>query len=149
MEPVRQKDKPLANSPKLGPVKGFRDFSGKEAERREEIRRTIVGTFEKYGFEPAETPVIESEEFVKQGNPSDEVISDIFKLQDKGKRKLALRYEFTFQLKGGGGISNVRIKGSRTGLFSGVNQRQAQDSGSSPSAMWIVLVAVLRRRQRS
>jgi len=32
-------------------------------------------------------------------NSGDEVISDIFKLKDKGKRKLALRYEFTFQLK--------------------------------------------------
>lgn len=96
---VRQKDKPLANSSKLGQVKGFRDFSGEEARKRAEIRKIIESTFEKYGYEPAETPVIESEEFVKEGNPNDEVISDIFKLQDKGKRKLALRYEFTFQLK--------------------------------------------------
>src|SRR3990167_7800987 len=81
------------------PVKGFRDFSGKEAEIREEIRNTIVRTFERYGFEPVETPVIESEEFVKQGNQEDEAISDIFKLKDKGGRNLALRYEFTFQLK--------------------------------------------------
>src|SRR3990172_4073336 len=99
MEPVRQKDEPLANLSKLGPVKGFRDFSGEEAVKREEIRRIIVSTFEKYGFEPAETPVIEAEEFVKSGNQNDEAVSDIFKLQDKGKRKLALRYEFTFQLK--------------------------------------------------
>ena len=34
-----------------------------------------------------------------KGNSLDEVISDIFKLKDKGKRNLALRYEFTFQLK--------------------------------------------------
>jgi len=83
----------------MEPVKGFRDFSGEEAVKREEIRRIIVSTFEKYGFEPAETPVIEAEEFVKSGNQNDEAVSDIFKLQDKGKRKLALRYEFTFQLK--------------------------------------------------
>ncbi|MDO8549337.1 MAG: HisS family protein, partial [Ignavibacteria bacterium] len=96
---VRQKDKPSANVPMLGPVKGFRDFSGKEAEKREEIRKIIVSTFEKYGFEPAETPIIESEEFVRGENQSDEAVSDIFKLQDKAERKLALRYEFTFQLK--------------------------------------------------
>jgi len=50
---------------------------------------------------PCETPIIEYEDFVKQGNENseDEAVSDIFKLQDKGKRKLALRYEFTFQLK--------------------------------------------------
>jgi len=98
-EPVRQKDEPLANSPKLGLVKGFRDFSGEEAVKRAEIMRIIADTFEKYGFEPAETPIIEQEEFVRGENSSDEAVSDIFKLQDKGKRNLALRYEFTFQLK--------------------------------------------------
>ena len=50
-------------------------------------------------LEPAETPVIEYEEFVRGNNQNDEAISDIYKLQDKGKRNLALRYEFTFQLK--------------------------------------------------
>jgi histidyl-tRNA synthetase len=80
-------------------VKGFKDFSGKEAEKREEIRKLIVETFEKSGFEPAETPIIEKEEFLKSGNEEDEAVSDIFRLRDKGKRKLALRYEFTFQLK--------------------------------------------------
>ncbi|MCX6749172.1 MAG: ATP phosphoribosyltransferase regulatory subunit [Candidatus Pacearchaeota archaeon] len=80
-------------------VKGFQDFSGKEARKRKEIRQIIVETFEKYGFEPAETPIIEREEFVRGENKQDEAVSDIFKLQDKGKRALALRYEFTFQLK--------------------------------------------------
>jgi len=81
------------------PVKGFRDFSGEEAEKRRAIKEIIVDTFEKYGFEPAETPIIEQEEFVRGENKSDEAVSDIFKLQDKGKRNLALRYELTFQLK--------------------------------------------------
>ncbi len=80
-------------------VKGFKDVSGKEAEKRESIRKILVETFEKYGFEAAETPVIEYEKFVKGDNSEDEAVSDIFKLKDKGKRKLALRYEFTFQLK--------------------------------------------------
>ncbi|HKL24060.1 MAG TPA: HisS family protein, partial [Candidatus Nanoarchaeia archaeon] len=60
-----------------------------------------------YGFQPAETPVIEYEDFVtgreddnsKESNQEDEAISDVFKLKDKGERNLALRYEFTFQLK--------------------------------------------------
>ncbi len=80
-------------------VKGFNDFLGENARKREEIRKILVATFEKYGFEPAETPIIEYEEFVKEGNSQDEAVSDVFKLQDKGKRKLALRYELTFQLK--------------------------------------------------
>jgi histidyl-tRNA synthetase len=80
-------------------VKGFKDFSGEEAEKRAEIRKILVETFERYGFEPAETPIVEYEEFVRGENAQDEAVSDTFKLQDKGKRKLALRYEFTFQLK--------------------------------------------------
>lgn len=80
-------------------VKGFRDYTGQEAVKRKKIMEIIEGTFQNYGFEPAETPVIEYEEFVKSGNENDEAVSDTFKLQDRGKRKLALRYEFTFQLK--------------------------------------------------
>ncbi len=77
-------------------VKGFRDI---EASKRILIRNLIGETFKLYNFEPVETPIIEYKKFVKGENPDDEAISDIFKLQDKGKRKLALRYEFTFQLK--------------------------------------------------
>jgi len=80
-------------------VKGFKDYSGKEAQKRAEIKKIIVETFEKYGFEPAETPTIEYEDFVKGENSEDEAVSDIFRLKDRGKRNLALRYEFTFQLK--------------------------------------------------
>jgi histidyl-tRNA synthetase len=83
----------------MNTVKGFQDFVGEDSKKREAIRKILVETFERYGFEPMETPVIEYEEFVKGDNASDEAVSDIFKLQDKGKRKLALRYEFTFQLK--------------------------------------------------
>jgi len=80
-------------------VKGFKDYLGEEAQKKAEIRKVLVSTFERYGFEPAETPIVEYEEFVKGENTDDEAVSDIFKLQDKGKRKLALRYELTFPLK--------------------------------------------------
>ncbi|MEM4605496.1 MAG: HisS family protein [Candidatus Pacearchaeota archaeon] len=80
-------------------VKGFRDFLGEEAKRREKIIEIIKKVFKKYGFEPAETPIIEYEEFVRGNNQNDEAVRDIFKLKDRGERNLALRYEFTFQLK--------------------------------------------------
>ncbi len=80
-------------------VKGFKDYDGEEALKRAKIREIVVGTFEEFGFEPAETPVIEDEEFVKGDNEKDEAVSDVYRLGDKGGRKLALRYEFTFQLK--------------------------------------------------
>jgi len=80
-------------------AKGFSDYTGEAALKRAKVREVIEETFRLYGFQSAETPIIEYEEFVKGENQGDEAISDIFRLQDKGKRKLALRYEFTFQLK--------------------------------------------------
>ncbi len=80
-------------------VKGFKDYTGEEAEKRQKIKGILARTFRKYGFELAETPIIENEEFVKGGNANDDAVSDTYKLKDKGDRKLALRYEFTFQLK--------------------------------------------------
>src|SRR3990167_4248335 len=80
-------------------VKGFKDYTGDEAEKRAEVKKIIEGAFAKYGSEPAETPIIEYAQFVRGENKQDEAVSDIFQLQDKGKRELALRYEFTFQLK--------------------------------------------------
>ncbi|MEK6895296.1 MAG: ATP phosphoribosyltransferase regulatory subunit [Nanoarchaeota archaeon] len=80
-------------------VKGFKDYTGEEAIKRAEVRKIIIDNFERYGFEPAETPIVEYEDFVKGENQNDEAVSDIFKLKDKGERALALRYEFTFQLK--------------------------------------------------
>lgn len=93
MEKMTDKNSKMEN------VKGFRDFTELDALKRERIKEIIVQKFKNYGFEPAETPVIEYEKFVKGEGQEDEVISDIFKLRDKGDRKLALRYEFTFQLK--------------------------------------------------
>jgi len=80
-------------------VKGFRDYTGEEARKRDKIIQIIRNIFELYGFEPAETPIIESEDFAKGENIADQAVRDIFKLSDRGERKLALRYEFTFQLK--------------------------------------------------
>jgi len=82
-------------------VKGFKDYIGEEAKKRADVKKLIIFLFERYGFSPVETPIVEYEEFVKgpEAQSNDEAVSDIFKLQDKGKRKLALRYEFTFQLK--------------------------------------------------
>jgi len=80
-------------------VKGFKEFSGEEAMKRKKIKEALDRYFSLYGYGPAETPIVEFEEFVKGDNSNDEAVSDTFKLQDRGKRKLALRYEFTFQLK--------------------------------------------------
>jgi len=80
-------------------VKGFSDFVGTDALKRARVRKIIQNEFELYGFEPVESPAIENEDFVVGENVNDEAVRDVFRLEDRGKRKLALRYEFTFQLK--------------------------------------------------
>jgi len=81
----------------MEPIKGFRDIE--DSSKRNRIVSIIQKVFELYSFQAVETPIIEYEEFVKSNNQNDEAVSDIFKLKDRGDRKLALRYEFTFQLK--------------------------------------------------
>jgi len=81
-------------------VKGFQDFLGTRADEFALIKELARQTFEKYNFQELQTPIIEQREFVTSGtDEGDDAISEIFKLEDRGKRKLALRYEFTFQLK--------------------------------------------------
>ena len=80
-------------------IKGFRDIE--DSNKRIVIRNLIERIFRVYDFKPVETPTIENEKFVRGDNLDNDLISEVFKLQDKGKRKLALRYEFTFQLKSG------------------------------------------------
>lgn len=84
---------------KTDTVKGFKDFIGEDAQKRAKLKRIIEEQFEKYGFEPAETPIVEFENFVTGGNSNDEAVRDVFRLKDRGERELALRYEFTFQLR--------------------------------------------------
>ncbi len=79
-------------------VKGFRDILPEEALKREKVRGIIAEICKKYGFVPLETPTIEYEELVKGDNELDEAVSTIYKLKDRADRKLALRFEFTFQL---------------------------------------------------
>jgi len=78
-------------------VKGFKDTL--DASKKLVIKNIIENIFKLYNYDAVETPIIEYEKFVKGNNSQDEAVSDIFKLKDKGKRNLALRYEFTFQLK--------------------------------------------------
>jgi histidyl-tRNA synthetase len=84
---------------KTDTVKGFQDYTGEEALKRAKIKKIIQEQFELYGFEPAETPTVEFKEFVEGDNPNDEAVSGTFKLEDRGGRDLALKYESTFQLK--------------------------------------------------
>jgi len=78
-------------------VKGFKDTE--DASKKNFVRNVIEDTFKSYNYNPVDAPIIETEKFVRGENSDDEAVSSIFKLKDRGKRDLALRYELTFQLK--------------------------------------------------
>lgn len=78
-------------------LKGFRDFLPKEARKRQYVIRQLTEVFESYGFEPLETPALEYEE-VLLGKYGDEGDKLMYRFEDQGKRKVALRYDQTVPL---------------------------------------------------
>jgi len=83
-------------------VKGFQDYLPPESLKRKAITEIAEKYFKLYGFLPVETPIIEFDALMSSPDlPSegeDDAVSERFRLQDRGKRNLGLRYEFTFQL---------------------------------------------------
>lgn len=75
-------------------LKGFRDFLPKEKRRRDLVMRKITATFEKFGFEPIETPTLEYRETI-MGKYGDEADKLVYSFKDKGERAVALRYDQT------------------------------------------------------
>ena len=78
-------------------LKGFRDFLPKEAKKRQYVLDILRKVFESYGFEPLETPALEYEE-VLTGKYGDEGEKLMYKFEDRGGRKVALRYDQTVPL---------------------------------------------------
>jgi len=82
---------------KIQTLKGFRDYLPLEAKKRQYLINMLKTVFETYGFEPLETPVLEYEEILtgKYGEESEKLI---YKFEDLGKRKVAMRYDQTIPL---------------------------------------------------
>ncbi len=78
-------------------LKGFRDFLPEDAMKRQYVIDIIRKTFELYGFGPLETPALEYEEVLlgKYGEEGDKLM---YRFEDNGKRKVALRYDQTVPL---------------------------------------------------
>lgn len=75
-------------------LKGFRDFLPQEARKRQYVINTLKSVFESYGFEPLETPALEFEEILigKYGAEGDKLM---YRFEDNGQRRVALRYDQT------------------------------------------------------
>ncbi len=78
-------------------LKGFRDFLPIDSRKRQYILETLRKVFESYGFEPLETPTLEYEEILlgKYGTEGDKLM---YRFEDNGKRKVAMRYDQTVPL---------------------------------------------------
>jgi len=78
-------------------LKGFRDFLPEQAKKRQYVIEVLKKVFESYGFEPLETPVLEYEEILagKYGDEGDKLM---YRFEDNGKRRVAMRYDQTVPL---------------------------------------------------
>lgn len=76
--------------------KGFGDILPSEAKRRREMINKIADVLEGYGFAPLETPTIEFADTLLGKYGEEEKL--IYSFEDKGGRKLALRYDLTVPL---------------------------------------------------
>jgi len=76
----------------LQTLKGFRDFLPAEKRARDYVSAKIVKTFQRFGFEPLETPTLEYAELLlgKYGKEADQLV---YSFKDRGDRNVALRYD--------------------------------------------------------
>lgn len=77
--------------------KGTRDFLPQEMVKRNYVINLIKSIFEKFGFEPLETPSIELWETLS-GKYGDEADRLTYRFTDRGDRKVGLRYDLTVPL---------------------------------------------------
>jgi histidyl-tRNA synthetase len=80
-------------------VKGTRDFLPEEMILRQQVLEKIKSVFETFGFQPLETPALESWEVLsKKGAGGDEILNETYNFKDKGDRMIGLRYDLTVPL---------------------------------------------------
>jgi histidyl-tRNA synthetase len=78
-------------------LKGFRDFLPSEAKKRQFVIDALKKVFVSFGFEPLETPTLEYEEILA-GKYGDEGEKLMYRFEDNGGRRVALRYDQTIPL---------------------------------------------------
>ena len=89
--------------PRSEPARGMRDFLPEDVRRREYVIGVIKRVYERYGFEPLETPAVENLETLlgKYGDEGNKLIFKILKRGEHeatGQADLALRYDLTVPL---------------------------------------------------
>ncbi|AIE80109.1 Histidyl-tRNA synthetase, archaeal-type like protein [Bacillus cereus] len=85
-------------------VKGTKDYLPEEQVLRNKIKRACEDMFERYGCKPLETPTLNMYELMsyKYGG-GDEILKEIYTLQDQGKRETCLTLRFNHSIRKGCG----------------------------------------------
>lgn len=81
---------------KLQTPKGFRDFLPSDALKRKAVLDRIISIYQRFGFDPLETPSLEYEETLLGKYGEEEKL--IYSFETKGGDRLALRYDQTVPL---------------------------------------------------
>jgi histidyl-tRNA synthetase len=81
------------NNLKATTLKGFRDFPPSQALQRQWLEKKIRRIFELWGYDPIETPTLESLDLFSGQIGEDEKL--FFSFEDQGGRQVALRYDQT------------------------------------------------------
>lgn len=77
-------------------LKGTEDFLFKEQVVRNKIIDTLKQNFEKYGYMPIETPILNYYDLLAlKYEEGDEILNEIYRLSDQGNRDIGLRYDLT------------------------------------------------------
>ncbi len=77
-------------------LKGFRDYGLTEQKARQEMFSKIQSVFERLGFLPLSTPVLEYKEILMGKYGDDEKL--VYSFKDNGDRDVAMRYDLTVPL---------------------------------------------------
>lgn len=83
-----------SNKPSMQPqtLKGFNDYFAEDMKVREYVINTFKKGFEKYGYEPLETPALEYTELMR-GFSGEEFEKQFYRFEDQGGRDIMLKAE--------------------------------------------------------
>jgi len=85
--------------PQFQTPRGTRDLAPDEMRRRNWIIQTVRTVYERYGFEPLETPAFEDWALLSaKGGGGDAIRDEIYYFKDKSGRELGLRFDLTVPL---------------------------------------------------
>lgn len=77
-------------------LKGTSDFMPREMKIRNEIIDKLRGNFERYGYLPIETSMLNYYDLLSYKYHDDaEILHEVYRLTDQGERELGLRYDLT------------------------------------------------------